>query len=489
MLLLKIDKTNKMPVYQQVFNEIKQRIESGILKSGEKLPASRLLAENLGVNRSTIYRAYEELWSFGYIESRPGSYSIVRERAKLAENMNVLGESEFDWSQVANPLILDELSRKDRYNHPECGENIINFLPLSPDYNLMPVEYFRKCVNNVLVKDGARFLGYNNSIGYEPLREFICHRLGHHSIRAGIDNVMVSNGTHNALELILKYLVKPGDKIIVEAPTYSVAIPLFQLYQADVLEVSLTNDGLDLQHLEKALKKHKVAFVFTMANFQNPTGVTTSQQHREKLLAICKKCNTPIVEDGFEEEMKYFGKSVLPIKSMDETGLVIYLGTFSKTLFPGLRLGWIVANEKLIAALARLKKICDISGNFLSQAAVYEFCQSGNYELHVKRLHRVYRKRMVTALKIAEKHLPKDKCWFTKPLGGYSFWISLNENIIDEAELIDRLFKNGVAVTPGNLFFVKEKSNPSFRLSIAHLSENQIEEGVKIIANVIKSIN
>ncbi len=489
MLLIKIDKTDKVPVYQQVFNKIKQRIESGILKPGEKLPASRLLAKSLGVNRSTIYRAYEELWSFGYIESRPGSYSIVRERAKLAENMSVSSQSEFDWLQTANPIILDELSKKDRHNHPECIKNIINFLPLSPDYDLMPIEYFRKCVNKVLFEGGAKLLGYNDTIGYEPLRRFICRRLGHHGIKAGVDNVMISNGTHNALEIILKYLLKPADKIVVEAPTYSVAIPLFELYQADVVEVPLTNDGLDLHHLEKTLKKQKVAFVFTMANFQNPTGLTTSQQHREELLAICKKYNTPIVEDGFEEEMKYFGKSVLPIKSMDEIGLVIYLGTFSKTLFPGLRLGWIVGNEMLISSFARLKKICDISGNFLSQAAVYKFCQSGHYELHVKRLHRVYRKRMATAIKTAEKHFPKNTCWFTKPLGGYSFWVSLKENIIDEDELIDRLLKNGVAVTPGNLFFVKDKSYPSFRLSIAHLSENKIEEGVKIIAKVLETIN
>ena len=447
------------------------------------------LAKNLEVNRSTIYRAYEELWSFGYIESKPGSYSTVRKRAKLIVETKEARVAKFNWPNVANPLIHKALLKKDRYVNPECDENTINFLPLSPDYNLMPVDLFRKYLNKAIIDGGAKLLGYNNSIGYEPLRKFICNRLGHHRIQVAIDNVMISSGTHNALELILKYLIKPGDKIIVEAPTYSVAIPLFELYQAEILEVPLTYNGLDLQIFEKTLRTHKVAFVFTMANFQNPTGITTSQRHREELLRICKKYDTPIVEDGFEEEMKYFGKSVLPIKSMDESGLVIYLGTFSKTLFPGLRLGWIVANEKLIASLTKIKKICEVSGNFLSQAAVFEFCQSGSYELHIKKLHRVYRKRMAVTIKIAEKHLPKSVCSFSKPLGGYSFWISLKKKHVSETELVELLKKKGVAVAPGKLFFVKDKPSASFRLSIAHLSEKQIEAGLEVIAKVLKTIN
>ena len=489
MLLLKIDKAGIHPVYYQVFMRIKELIEQNILKPGDKLPSSRQLAQNLEVNRSTIYRAYEELWSYGYVESRPGSYSIVRERAKLAKSNQATDIKEFNWKNAANPTTTGLLSKKDRLVNAKCQEQTINFLPLSPDLNLMPVELFRKYLNKAILKWGASVFGYNNTIGFEPLREFICHRLGHHGIQASLENIMISSGTHNSLELILKYMVKPGDKIIVEAPTYSVAIPLFDLYQAKIIEVKMKEDGIDLGELEKTLKKNKVAFVFTMANFQNPTGITTSQNHREGLLNVCKKYNTPIVEDGFEEEMKYFGKSVLPIKSMDDTGIVVYLGTFSKTLFPGLRLGWIVANKGLIGSLSKLKQISDVSGNFLSQAAVYEFCQSGNYELHIKRLHRIYRKRMSVALKSAENHLPKSACTFSKPLGGYSFWISINTNKIDEPELIDLLLQNEVAVAPGNLFFTEDRDTPSFRLSIAHLSENEIEAGIIKIANVLKTIN
>jgi len=489
MLILKIDHKRNSPIYQQVFEEIKRLIEEGALKPGEQLPSSRALAKTLEVNRSTVYRAYEELWSSGYIESRPGSYSTVRERQKLVSTENKSNTIQFDWLEVANPLITKILHKKSRIINPHCDNKIINFLPLSPDPQLMPVELFRKYLNKAIIKWGASVLSYNNTNGFEPLRKFIGHRLGHHGIQTTIDDIMISSGTHNALELVLKYLVKPSDKIIVEAPTYSVAIPLFELYQAEIIEVKLTKEGIDLNSLDEALKKNKVAFVFTMANFQNPTGITTSQTHREGLLKVCKKHKTPIIEDGFEEEMKYFGKSVLPIKSMDDGGLVIYLGTFSKTLFPGLRLGWIVANSNLISSLSKLKQISDVSGNFLSQASIYEFCQSGNYELHVKRLHRIYRKRMAVALKTAEKYLPKDKCWFSKPLGGYSFWISMKSSSKTESQLIELLLQNKVAVAPGNFFFVVDRNTPSFRLSIAHLTDSQIEEGIKKIAHVLKTIN
>lgn len=489
MLIIKVNKNSPTPVFQQIYLQIKSLIETGVLKVGDKLPSSRLLSEKLKVNRTTVYRAYEELWSFGYIESRPGSYSFVRQRAQLAIETKIAEEDQINWAQRANPNITSLLASCDHFNNSNPKPGIINFLPLSPDPSQMPTETFRKYLNKAMLLHGVDLLSYNNVKGYDPLRAFIKERMAFHGIRTTLDNILITNGTQNSLELFLKYVAVAGLKIIVEAPTYSAVIPLFEMYGAILLEVPITKKGIDLKILEHLLKNNEVAFLFTMPNFQNPTGITSTQAHREKLLELCKTYNTPIIEDGFEEEMKYFGKSVMPVKSMDNSGLVIYLGTFSKTLFPGLRLGWMVGNTDLINSLIQIKQITEISSNFLIQAAVYEFCQTGNYELHVKRLHRIYRKRMNTALKAAEKYLPKDKCFFTKPSGGYTFWISLANNRNNENEIVKQFEKNGVAVTPGKLFYVKQKEEASFRLSIAHLSEYQIEEGIRKIGIIIEKLN
>lgn len=488
MLIIQINKKDKQPIFRQIFEKIKGLVENGTLQPGDKLPSSRMLAQYLEVNRTTVYRAYEELWSFGYIESKSGSYSTIRKRAQLANTKDETGGKKFNWAEKVAPVAEQTLLEPNRKVDAKEGEGLVNFLPLSPDPKLMPVEEFKKHFNQAISKNGKTLLGYNDTLGYIPLREFICKRLGHHGIKTSLNNIMITDGTHNSIELFLRFLLKPGDKIVVESPTYSVAIPLFNLFGADVIEVPIHQEGVDLNQLEKTFTENEVSFLFTMANFQNPTGITSSQKHREQLLELCKKYDVPILEDGFEEEMKYFGKAVLPIKSMDDTGQVVYLGTFSKTLFPGLRLGWIVAAEQLIQSLVKLKQICSISGNFLSQAAIYEYCQSGSYELHVKRLHRIYRKRMALALKAAEKHLPKKLCWFSKPIGGYSFWVSLKEPLIEEDALIDLLKKNGAAVAPGKLFFVKPQEKSSFRVSISHVNEAEIETGVKIIGEVLRSL-
>ena len=210
---------------------------------------------------------------------------------------------------------------------------------------------------------------------------------------------------------------------------------------------------MDLDILEQQLKESRPRLIYSIPTFHNPTGISSSQAHRERLLKLCETYSVPLVEDGFEEEMKYFGKAVLPIKSMDKQQVVIYLGTFSKVLFPGIRVGWIVAPKNLIPRLGRIKQVSEICGSPLTQAAVYQFCKQGFYELHKKRLHRVYRKRMQIALQACREFLPTDIIQFTKPDGGYLIWLTLLNSGIEEEKLIQQLLDDGVAVSPGSKFF------------------------------------
>ena len=224
--------------------------------------------------------------------------------------------------------------------------------------------------------------------------------------------------------------------------------------------------------------------LYTMPNFQNPTGITTSQKHRARLLCICEKNKIILLEDGFEEEMKYFDKAILPIKSMDEHQIVFYLGTFSKILFPGLRLGWIIAPKECIQQLNKLKRIQELSGNLLSQAATFEFCNSGFYETHKKRIHKTYKRRMQNALSALKTYMPSNVS-FTKPLGGYTLWVEVFNTNLSEKEIIAKIKNAGVLVSPGSQFY---KNKKQFRISIAHTNEDQILKGIQIIASVLNNL-
>ncbi len=483
MVLITINEKGKEPIFGQIFRQLKEMIEKGSLSPGDKLPSTRKMAETLGVHRTTVCRAYDELWAAGYLETQVGGYSRVRQRNSLARNDSNSFEPIFDWESRFSTAS----SSLNHYSHisPIKDKNMLDFRPLSPDSDLLPVDDYRHCVNLVLKENGNKLLDYGHSLGFEPLRNLLAKQMQLHGISAKPEEIILTNGIQHGLALLLPVLFNPGDTIIVESPSYTKGIWLMKYLNLNIIEVPITFQGIDLDVLEKKLKKHKVKAIYTMPTFQNPTGLSTSQVHREKLLALCEQFQVPLIEDGFEEEMKYFGKAVLPIKSMDRNKLVIYMGTFSKILFPGIRIGWIVASDSLISKLASLKQTTELSGISLTQAAVHQFCDKGFYELHKKRIHRVYRKRMQFALQACREFIDSDKLTYTKPEGGYLIWFVTVDPIIDEDTFIKKLYNAGVAVSPGSHFFATENNQVGFRFSIAHRKEDEIREGIKRIGNVI----
>lgn len=484
MILIKVDKENKQPLFQQVFEQLKQLIESGDLLPGENLPSTRKLAETLGTHRTTVYRVYEELWAAGYLEATAGAYSRVRQRNTLAVQDSEPDHSVINWddhfSDAVNRIVQTTLLST---NLPK---DILDFAPLSPDSDLLPVDDFRRCLNQVLQTEGASLLQYGNPLGYEPLRKHLAKQMRQHGIATQTDEIMLTNGMQNGIELVLRLLTNPGDCIITENPSYASVLSLIKYLDLKVIGIPMINDGMDLEILEQQLQTHRPRLIYSMPTFQNPTGISTSQTHRERLLALCEKYQVPLVEDGFEEEMKYFGKAVLPVKSMDKQQVVIYLGTFSKVLFPGIRVGWIVAPTQLISRLGQMKRVTELSGSPLTQAAVYQFCQQGLYELHKKRLHRVYRKRMQQALQACREFLPASQIQYTKPDGGYLIWFSLKDTKLQEEEFINQLAEAGIHVSPGSRYFPEPNNEVHFRLSIAHRNEEEIREGIRRIGEAVK---
>ena len=492
MLPIHINRDGNTPIFRQIMEQIISLTDNGRLKYGSRLPSTRQMAEELSVNRSTVYRAYQELWAFGYIESQPGSYSTIRKRTEVVSSDRQPEQRRIDWSQKADPAgeIMSYVSRVQE-GRAEKKENAsaIDFSPLTPDRRLFPIDEFRKCLNSVLLRKGKLLLEYGMPSGYLPLREYIAERMQQHNVNVSADEILITNGSQNAIELLLKLLVKPNDSVIIESPTYSAAIPLLRYYNASLTGIQMRSDGMDLKILEETVKSNPPAMIYTMPNFHNPTGITTSQVHREILLSICEQNRIPLVEDGFEEEMKYFGKAVLPIKSMDRYQIVIYLGTFSKILFPGLRIGWIAADRECLKRLSAFKYIGDLGGNHVDQAALNLFCRMGYYDLHVKRMHRIYRKRMQTALNSIKKYFSKDRTTWTRPIGGYTIWVMLPDSPLKPDELKDYFLKYGVRIWPGNVHFHESTENCYFRLSISKLSESEIEDGIRQIGKGIDDLH
>ena len=457
----------------------------GTLAAGARLPSTRDLAKTTGVNRTTIIRVYEELWVQGYIESTPGSYTTVRKRKPV-----ITLKTEETWSDIHEWNIYND-SLNLRYDllmhYLENGDSIekgkINFLQLSPDTRLIDRKHINASIKDALSVTETNPFGFSHARGYQPLRQEILRHMKLHDIHADDKNILVTNGSLQSLQLIFQVFSKPGDYIVVEDPTYSIILLFIQIFKLRIVEIPITDEGMDLTILEKELQKNPVRFIYTMPTYQNPTGALMPQNKREELLQLCENKGCIIIEDGIEEELKYYGKTHLPVKSIDRKGQVIYLGSFTKILAPGLRIGWIIATPECIKKLTVLKSVIDISSGTINQIILFNFFNRGAYELHLRKTIRVFRKRMKIAVSSIKKYIPADKIEWKEPNGGYMIWVKLLTKKIDRIE--NHISDYGVMIHNGRYFFVRDQPYDYIRICIAQSNEEEIEEGIKRIGEAI----
>jgi DNA-binding transcriptional MocR family regulator len=490
MLLLKLNDRSRRPLFRQIIDQVRERIERRVLRPGDKLPSTRRLAGQLGIHRSTAALAYQELWALGFLELRPGACPRVRERAVLAGPADRSESPQTDWAARAAKPANASLQDYFRYYvaRPVKDPQAVDFSSLEMDHRLFPLESFRGSLNRALRKYGAPLFRYGERAGFAPLRETLARRMQSHGIAVRPEETLVTNGSQQGLDLVCRLLAAPGRSVAVESPTYGHILPLLRFHGFKPIEVPIRPDGMDLARLGKVLKEKRPAFVYTMPTFQNPSGVTTSQAHRERLLSLCQDAGVPLLEDGYDEEMKYFGRVVLPIKSMDRRGLVIYCGTFSKILFPGLRIGWVAADAGCIERMTALRTFSELSPSPILQAAVREFCENGAYERHIARMHRVFRKRMITALRALRRHIKPEWAEWNEPAGGYLIWLAMKPGPPPDLDWNAGLAPHGVLAFPGYLFFPSASPAPHLRLSISTLDEAEIETGVERLARAFRKI-
>lgn len=489
MLLPNLDWTSSKPINLQLQEQIREHLEHRELRPGERLPSTRRLAELLGIHRSTVAMAYQELWAQGWIEQRPGAAPRARARLAPPQEAQTARPDLFDWDGLAAPEAEEALAAHQALEDVERRDGLINFAHLHVDPRLFPVEAFRACLARAMKRGGASLLTYGHPQGFGPLREYLARRMALHGIATSADGILLTHGAQQALDLMLRLVARPGGRVAVESPTYSLFLPLLRLRGLEPLEIPFGPEGMDLGALEAAFRRERPVLVYTMPNFQNPTGRSATQANREGLLALCGQYRVPILEDGFEEEMKYFGRVTPPIKAMDTTGLVAYCGSFSKVLFPGLRVGWLAAPRSCLDRLVALRHFSEIMPSMLPQAALHEFCERGLYDLHIGRMHRVFRRRMQTALRALRQHL--DPAWarWEEPKGGYLIWLDLaapGRARPDWARLFEA---EGVKVYPGRFFSPACGHQDWIRLSISLLDEAQIQEGIRRIGAVLRRLH
>jgi DNA-binding transcriptional MocR family regulator len=492
MILFRMDERSGVSKSRQIVEQIRNMISSGVLQAGERIPSSRKMADILQVHRSTVSSAYQDLWALGYLEMRSGAVPLVRERFPVVSGKGSSNESTIDWASFSSPSTEElwsdySLARAMR----PAGENLpggtISFVPFRMDKRLFQVQLFRTCLTRSFREEGANLLSYGDVMGYGPLRETIASRMATHGMDLHSDEILVTNGAQHALDLVLRMMSASGRSVAIEVPGYSQMIPLLRHHGLEIVEIPMKDDGMDLDLLEETCRVKPPHLVYTMPNFQNPTGITTDQPHRERLLSLCSNYGMTILEDGFEEEMKYSGKVVMPIKSMDSENRVIYCGTFSKVLFPGLRIGWIGAHRDCINRLSALRRFGELSPPSLLQAALQRFCADGHYERHVSSMHRIYRRRMQTAQAAMQRHLPPEWVEWTKPCGGYLVWLSMSPT--PKPVVWDDYFAQAeVGLSHGEEFFPGPPSRKHFRMSISCLDEDEIEEGVRRLGLALRQI-
>ncbi len=362
---------------------------------------------------------------------------------------------------------------------------IISFAGGSPDSSLFPNEELSEIADRILKEQGALALQYGVTEGYTPLREWVIDRLTNQGIIKESDDTIIVTGGQQGIDLAAKSLLNAGDGIICEEPSFIGGLNCYRSYNAELYGVEVESDGINIEKLEETLKAHpNVKILYTIATFQNPSGITMSLQKRKKVLELAEKYNIIIFEDNPYGELRFSGEAVPTIKSLDDTGRVVYFGSFSKILAPGLRIGFASGAPELIAKMTICKQVQDVHTPVLTQMIAHEFVTKYSIDEHIKKISKVYGEKCKYMIELMDKYFPS--CVeHTNPDGGLFLFCTMPDGI-DSKELLLKAIEKNVAFVPGATTMLDTtKTYSSFRLNYSMASFEQIEKGIKILAEVL----
>ncbi|OQB27771.1 MAG: 2-aminoadipate transaminase [Chloroflexi bacterium ADurb.Bin180] len=361
---------------------------------------------------------------------------------------------------------------------------MISFGGGNPAPELFPLREFQEACRYVLEHDGPSSLQYSVTEGFPPLRQFLVEKMRKYGVPAEQENILIVNGSQQALDLVGKVFLNPGDAVLTDRPTYLGAIQAWSAYEARFATVPLDDDGTRIDHVEEILRREPVKFIYCLPNFHNPAGVTLSLERRKQLVELAARHGVFIVEDDPYGELRFEGEDLTPLVVMHKEN-TIYLSTFSKTLAPGIRIGWIVAPAKVLGRIVQAKQGADLHTSSFVQMIANDICQRGFLRQHVRRIRDTYRERCGVMLAAMDKYFPEGVRW-TRPKGGLFLWVILPEGM-DSIKLLKAAIEEKVAFIPGPAFYPDGKGQHTFRMTFATASPEMIEEGIRRLGKVIKS--
>jgi len=484
---IRVDPRRKQPLHRQIFDEVVSRIEARAFPPGYKLPPTRVLATELAAHRNTVARAYADLEAAGFVSSRVGRGTFVealRSPQPSAAKPAAAATRELPWASLLSQAARRDALRRRDAARPAHGPEVINLARMQPSADLIPQALLQRCIAHALTEHGTDALVYAPPEGARRLREQIARDLLARGVPVQPEDVIVTSGSQQGLDLVSRALLDPGDALLIEPATYAGAIELFTVAGANLLPVPLDDEGPDPDALAR-LARGDVKALYLMPNANNPTGRMLSAERRRQLLEWSRLAGVPLIEDDYAAGLTLEPHDPPPhLRALD--GDVIHISTFSKRVAPGLRVGYVIAPRALRPALISLKHAIDLSTSLVLQHGLAEFLERGYLRAHEQRMAREYRARRDALHAALHKSMPAECRWHV-PSHGVVLWLRLPPEIAPEA-LYEEALRRGVLVGRGGQFSVGAQSEPAVRLSFCAEPSARLAEGARRLAKACKHV-
>lgn len=477
---------NESPIYEQIVNHVKYSIQMNMITPDSKLPSTRELSQVLGVSRNTILTAYENLEAENIIYTKKGRGTFITQSAFTRYSKKSMEDKQdikwkVDWESRANVYSMEAEKMDIIKNEIPWSKDLISFKSISPDGELFDLEEFKRSFLYRLSVEGNKILNYGYAKGYKPLIDYLKQYMLEKGVSGEHKDIIVTNGFTEGFEMMIEAFTNPGDYVLCENPTHNTALRIMKLHGVKTVGIPMLEDGLNIEKLEHDLKKYSPRFLYVIPSYHNPTGIVIGEKRRLQIYELCTKYKVPIIEDGFTEELLYGSSHITPIASLDrDRNSVVYIGSFSKILFPGLRIGWVMGDKRLISLLESVKRCKNIHTSSIDQGILYEYLQSGILKRQMKRMRKSYKERFEFAKQCVEQYLDPEFVWGD---GGLHLYVGLRD--VSARVLLKACYEKKVIFMPGDIFSLDNRGDYTLRLGLSRVSLEEIETGIKIMGECL----
>lgn len=465
------------PVMGQVKEYLAQLIRKGVLQADQKLPSTRELAGLLKVSRTTILAVYADLEEAGLIYAVKGRGHFISQASTTAISSGV-----FDWSEKLSDQaqLAEEMDLMKHGIRWEKG--MIAFTSIAPDEKLFDLNNVKRAFLDRISIEGEIILNYGYAKGYKPLIDYLLRYMENKGVDLAGKDLLITNGFTEGFDLVVSTLNKTSGRVLCENPTHHTALKILKLHGFDVTGIAMERDGVNMRELAATLAQQPFDLAYLIPSYQNPTGIVTSPEKRMEVLRLCAEHQVPIIEDGFNEELRYSGSHVAPLVALGGSGNgVIYIGSFAKILFPGLRVGWILADKELISYLESMKRARSIHTSTLDQIVLYQYLHNGNFDKYLKKAKAVYKQKYERAIRYCREYVPFKQL---SGNGGLHLFLTLEESI-RARDVLQTCYERGVVFTPGDIFFTDGRGSNTLRLGFSRVADEDLHAGIRIIGEAV----